>query len=129
LANQRPRGVLIGRDNKPPIAIRAGGHNGPGLASVDDGLVIDLSTMKGVRVDPAMATVGGGRRLPYGRRRPRNARLRIGGAGRRRVTTGSDAFRAGMAIRTDNTGSPPIASSKPTSGARMEGRRRERRDA
>jgi FAD/FMN-containing dehydrogenase len=44
--------VNFGRDNKLPIAIRGGGHNGPGLGSVNDGLVIDLSTMKGVRVDP-----------------------------------------------------------------------------
>ena len=36
----------FGRENKLPIAIRCGGHNGPGLGSVDDGLVIDLSTMK-----------------------------------------------------------------------------------
>jgi FAD/FMN-containing dehydrogenase len=59
---QSLRGVLIGRDNKLPIAIRGGGHNGPGLASLDDGLVIDLSMIKGVRVDPATATVrvGGG---------------------------------------------------------------------
>ena len=35
--------VNFGRDNKLPIAVRGGGHNGPGLASVDDGLVIDLS--------------------------------------------------------------------------------------
>lgn len=47
----------FGRDNKLPIAIRGGGHNGPGLASVDDGLVIDLSTIKGVRVDPLTRTV------------------------------------------------------------------------
>ena len=49
--------VNFGRDNKLLVAIRGGGHNGPGLASVDDGLVIDLSTMKGVRVDPANRTV------------------------------------------------------------------------
>jgi FAD/FMN-containing dehydrogenase len=49
--------VNFGRDNKLPIAVRGGGHNGPGLASVDDGLVIDLSTMKGVRVDPKSRTV------------------------------------------------------------------------
>ena len=48
--------VNFGRDNKLPIAIRAGGHNGPGLASVDDGLVLDLSTMRGVRVDPVTRT-------------------------------------------------------------------------
>jgi FAD/FMN-containing dehydrogenase len=48
--------VNFGRDNKMAIAIRGGGHNGPGLGSVDDGLVIDLSTMKGVRVDPKNRT-------------------------------------------------------------------------
>src|SRR5580704_13807322 len=54
--------VNFGRDNDLRIAIRGGGHNGPGLASVDDGLVIDLSMIKGVRVDPAARTarVGAG---------------------------------------------------------------------
>src|SRR5262245_23505734 len=42
--------VNFGRESGLLIAIRGGGHNGPGLASVDDGLVIDLSQMKGVRV-------------------------------------------------------------------------------
>src|SRR5438876_1524487 len=44
------------------IAVRGGGHNGGGLGSVDDGLVIDLSQMKAIEVDaPAkMARVGGG---------------------------------------------------------------------
>jgi hypothetical protein len=49
--------VDFGRDNDLRIAIRGGGHNGPGLASVDDGLVVDLSTMRGVRVDPLARTV------------------------------------------------------------------------
>ncbi|HUH77084.1 MAG TPA: FAD-binding oxidoreductase [Devosia sp.] len=49
--------VNFGRDNKLAIAIRGGGHNGPGFGSVDEGLVIDLSTMKGVRVDPIRQTV------------------------------------------------------------------------
>ena len=49
--------VNFGREHDLLIAIRGGGHNGPGLASCDDGLVIDLSMMKGVRVDPARAIV------------------------------------------------------------------------
>jgi FAD/FMN-containing dehydrogenase len=49
--------VNFGRDGTLPIAIRGGGHNGPGFGSVDEGLVIDLSMMKGVRVDPANRTV------------------------------------------------------------------------
>ena len=39
------------------VAIRGGGHNGPGLGGVDDGLVIDLSRMRGVRVDVEHGTV------------------------------------------------------------------------
>ncbi len=49
--------VNFGRDQGLLVAIRGGGHNGPGLGSCDDGLVIDLSTLKGVRVDPAQLTV------------------------------------------------------------------------
>jgi hypothetical protein len=45
-----------------PLAVRGGGHNGAGLGSVDDGLVVDLSAMRGVIVDPAskIARVLGG---------------------------------------------------------------------
>ncbi len=44
------------------VAVRGGGHNGGGLGSVDDGLVVDLSLMRGVRVDPKSRTaqVAGG---------------------------------------------------------------------
>ncbi len=48
--------VRFGRENDLLTAIRGGGHNGPGLGSCNDGLVIDLSLMKGVRVDPANHT-------------------------------------------------------------------------
>ncbi len=49
--------VNFARDNSLALAIRGGGHSGPGLGSVDDGLVIDLSKMKDLRVDPAARTV------------------------------------------------------------------------
>ncbi len=49
--------VNFARENGLLLAIRGGGHNGPGLGSCDDGLVIDLSEMKGVRVDPKAGTV------------------------------------------------------------------------
>jgi FAD/FMN-containing dehydrogenase len=40
-----------------PIAVRGGGHAIAGHALCDDGLVIDLSAMRAVRVDPAARTV------------------------------------------------------------------------
>ena len=49
--------VNFGRDLELRIAIRGGGHNGPGFGSCDDGLVIDLSMMKSVRVDSATGRV------------------------------------------------------------------------
>jgi FAD/FMN-containing dehydrogenase len=49
--------VNFARDQGLLLAIRGGGHNGPGLGSCNDGLVIDLSMMKSVRVNPATKTV------------------------------------------------------------------------
>jgi len=48
--------IHFARTQKLMLAVRGGGHNGPGLGVVDDGLVIDLSRMKGIRVDPAART-------------------------------------------------------------------------
>ena len=49
--------VRFARDQGLLLAIRGGGHNGPGLGSCDDGVVIDMSALKGVRVDPDRQTV------------------------------------------------------------------------
>jgi FAD/FMN-containing dehydrogenase len=49
--------VNFGRAQGLTIAVRGGGHSGPGLGSVDNGLVIDLSPMKGIQVDPENRTV------------------------------------------------------------------------
>ncbi len=49
--------VNFAREHHLLLAVRGGGHNGPGLATCDDGLVIDLSEMKGVHVDPKQRTV------------------------------------------------------------------------
>lgn len=43
--------VEFGRENNLLTAIRSGGHNGAGLGSCDEGLVIDLSMMNGIHVD------------------------------------------------------------------------------
>ncbi len=49
--------VNYGRENKLLVAIRGGGHSGPGFGSCDGGLVIDLSHMRSVRVDPSTRRV------------------------------------------------------------------------
>ncbi len=54
--------VNFARENNILLAIRGGGHNGGGLGICNDGLVIDLSGLKFVRVDTSNNTVrvGGG---------------------------------------------------------------------
>ena len=49
--------VNFGRENHLLLAVRGGGHNGAGLGSCDNGLVIDLSRMRGIRVDAARREV------------------------------------------------------------------------
>jgi len=54
--------VNFARENKLLVAVRGGGHNVAGNAVCDGGIVIDLSLMNGVRVDPTArrARAGGG---------------------------------------------------------------------
>jgi FAD/FMN-containing dehydrogenase len=49
--------VKFAKDNNLLVAVRGGGHSLPGLSVCDGGLVIDLSLMKGIRVDPESRTV------------------------------------------------------------------------
>lgn len=48
--------INFARENELLVAVRGGGHNVAGNAVCDDGLVIDLSLMRGVQVDPAKRT-------------------------------------------------------------------------
>ena len=48
--------VHFARENNLLVAVRGGGHNIGGNAVCDDGLMIDLSRMKGLRVDPTHRT-------------------------------------------------------------------------
>jgi FAD/FMN-containing dehydrogenase len=50
------RAVNFGREHRLPLAVRGGGHSFPGHSVCDGGLVVDLSSMKGIRVDPVART-------------------------------------------------------------------------
>ena len=54
--------VSFARRHELLLAVRGGGHNGGGLGVCDDGVVLDLSPMQSIEVDPAARTVrvGGG---------------------------------------------------------------------
>lgn len=49
--------VEFAREQGMEVSVRGGGHNGAGLALADDALVVDLSQMKGIRVDTDARTV------------------------------------------------------------------------
>lgn len=57
--------IASARARDLPLAVRGGGHNVAGFATVEEGVVIDLGPMREVRVDQRRreATVGGGARL------------------------------------------------------------------
>ncbi len=48
--------VNFARENDLDLAVRGGSHSVPGFGTCDDGVVVDLSGMRGVTVDPARST-------------------------------------------------------------------------
>ena len=51
------RAVEFARSEELVVAVRGGAHSIPGFSTVDGGIVIDLSQMKGVKVDPEARVV------------------------------------------------------------------------
>lgn len=58
--------VNFAREHRLTVAVRGGAHNSNGFATVDNGLVIDLSQMKGITVDPASRTARAEPGLTFG---------------------------------------------------------------
>jgi FAD/FMN-containing dehydrogenase len=58
--------VNFARTHHLLVSVRGGGHNVAGFAVCDDGLVIDLSGMKGMHIDPAAQTVRAEAGLTWG---------------------------------------------------------------
>ncbi|WP_458112347.1 FAD-binding oxidoreductase [Arthrobacter sp. R1-13] len=48
--------LRLARSQDLLVAVRGGGHSFPGLSVCDDGMLIDLGPMKGIRVDPEAGT-------------------------------------------------------------------------
>ena len=95
----RPRGAadvidIIGyaRDAGLPLSVRCGGHGVAGTSLVDGGVVIDLSSMKGVQVDVDRGTGDHTGRRPVGRVRPGGRAPRPGHPRRAVTTTGVGGF-------------------------------------
>jgi FAD/FMN-containing dehydrogenase len=55
-AEQVAAAVRFGRDHDLEIQVRSGGHSAASLGGVDGGLLIDMSAMRGVTVDPVART-------------------------------------------------------------------------
>jgi FAD/FMN-containing dehydrogenase len=49
--------ILLARETRLPFAIKGGGHGVNGHAACDDGIMLDMSPMKGITVDPNARTV------------------------------------------------------------------------
>ncbi|MDQ2708512.1 MAG: FAD-binding oxidoreductase [Actinomycetota bacterium] len=60
------RGVEFARERALPLAVRGGGHNVAGNAVCDDGVVLDLSPMKNLRIDQRSLTAVAGPGLTLG---------------------------------------------------------------
>jgi hypothetical protein len=58
--------VDFARANAMEVSVRGGGHSASGFGTCDEGLVIDLSPMKGIRVDPESHTVRAEAGLTWG---------------------------------------------------------------
>src|SRR3954464_98843 len=86
--------VDFARTNAMEVAVRGGGHSAMGYGSCDDGLVIDLSPMKGIRVDPESHTVRAEAGLTWGEFDKETQAFGLGLTGGRFSTTGI----AGLAL-------------------------------
>jgi hypothetical protein len=73
--------VNLAREQQLLTAVRAGGHSIAGYGVCDDGLMLDLSAMHGVWVDPGARALCACRVGRPGGCRPRDASLRVGGSG------------------------------------------------
>ena len=117
--------VNFAREHGLLVAVRGGGHNVAGNAICEGGIVIDLSALKGVRVDPVAkrARVAGGATTLL---RPRSSRAGADVATGRCVLRGPGTGRAGT-VRRSRTQRLVLQRALRSIGRRHALRRRQRR--
>jgi FAD/FMN-containing dehydrogenase len=98
----RPRGaadvaaaVDFAREQGLPVAVRCGGHSVAGKGVCDDGLLIDLSLMKGVSVDPERRTARANAGVLWGEYDRETQAFALATPGGRVTTTGIGGFTLG----------------------------------
>ncbi|MEA2409972.1 MAG: hypothetical protein QOC77_533 [Thermoleophilaceae bacterium] len=89
------KAVDFARANAMEVAVRGGGHSANAYCSCDDGLVIDLSPMKGIRVDPESHTVRAEAGLTWGEFDRETQSFGLGLTGGRFSTTGISGLALG----------------------------------
>src|SRR5438270_2662613 len=89
------RAIGLARTSGLPLAIRAGGHSVAGFSAVDDGIVIDMRAMKGIRVDPARGTVRAQGGVNWGELDRETQAFGLAVTGGRVTTTGVVGFTTG----------------------------------
>jgi FAD/FMN-containing dehydrogenase len=87
--------VKLGRESGLPLAIRCGGHSLAGNGVCDDGIVVDLSRMKGVRVDPVTRTARANAGVTWGEFDRETQLFGLATPGGRVTTTGLGGFTLG----------------------------------
>src|ERR687890_239529 len=87
--------VNLARENSLPLAIRCGGHSVAGNSVVDGGILIDLPSLKGVRVDPVSRTARANAGVLWGEFDRKTQLFGLATPGGRVTTTGVGGFTLG----------------------------------
>jgi FAD/FMN-containing dehydrogenase len=87
--------VRFARAEGLPIAIKCGGHSVAGASACDDGLLLDLSRLKGVHVDPAARTARAAGGVQWGEFDRETQVFGLATPGGRVTTTGVGGFTLG----------------------------------
>src|SRR5258708_4741794 len=89
------RAIGLAKMSGVPLAIRGGGHSVAGFSGIDDGIVLDMRSMRGIRVDPATHTVRAQAGLNWGELDRETQAFGLAVTGGRVTTTGIVGFTLG----------------------------------